>query len=278
MKTEESKNEYLHVAVAAATAGGEVTLRHFADLAAAGITEKTNARHSEGLVTRADIESEQAIVDTIRQSFPDHQFLAEEEHSSDVDAEHLWIIDPLDGTNNFAHGIPHFAVSVAYYHNGQPRCGVVLNPTNGDVFSAEQGRGAFFNGQPAHVSQHRQLNETMIATGFYYDRGAMMKATLDAIADLFDQNIHGIRRFGAAALDLAYVGVGRFGGFFEFTLSPWDFAAAALFVTEAGGKVSTADGHMLPLQKTTLLATNGHLHSSMLNTLAPHIASLQRAE
>ena len=264
---------FLKVAIAAAEVGEKITSGYFSDMSSAGVIEKNQDQQSEGLVTKADVESEQAIVTTIRETFPDHYFLAEEEHSDSVDADHLWIIDPLDGTNNFAHGIPHFAVSVAYYRNGQPHCGAVLNPVTGEMFTAVQGGGAFLNSQPVQVNTHQRLNQTIVATGFYYDRGRIMKATLAAMNDLFEQDIHGIRRFGAAALDLAYVGVGRFGGFFELTLSSWDFAAAALFVREAGGIVTTCRGEPLLLQKTSILATNSHLHGAMKSIVERHSQS-----
>jgi len=268
------EDRYLCVAINAAKAGGEITSRYFADLASAGVVGKASGDQSEGLVTKADIESEQAIVSCIRNSFPDHHFLGEEKHSDSVHSENLWIIDPLDGTNNFAHGIPHFAVSVAYFRNGRAHCGAILNPATGELFTAVQGGGAFVtlagNQTPVRVNSHQRLDQTIVATGFYYDRGAMMKATLAAINDLFEQNIHGIRRFGAAALDLVYVGQGRFGGFFEFTLSPWDFAAAALFVREAGGTVTTCLGEPLPLDKSSVLATNGLLHEPTKSVVFKH--------
>lgn len=262
---------HLDVAIEAAKAGGEIALRYFADLDSAGIADKTQGEKSEGLVTKADVEAEQAIVATIKQSFPDHHFLGEEEHSDSIESDHLWIIDPIDGTNNFAHGIPHFAVSVGYYRGGQAYCGAILNPATGEMFTAVQGGGAFLNSRPVRVNEHSELNQTIIATGFYYERGAMMRGTLAVIDDLFQQDIHGIRRFGAAALDLVYVGCGRFGGFFEFTLSPWDFAAAALFVQEAGGTVTTCLGEPFPLQKTSILATNGRLHGAMRSIVERHL-------
>lgn len=256
----------------AAEAGAKIITRYSNDLANANIRNKSNETEYEGIVTQADVESEKAIVDAIRAAFPDHEFLAEEEHTQTIDAEHLWIIDPLDGTNNFAHGIPHFAVSVAYYRHGQPFCGVILNPSTGDVFTCQQGRGARWNDNRVTVNDHSSLEQTMIAVGFYYDRGAMMRATLDAIEGLFRSNIHGVRRFGTAALDIVQVGLGRFGGYFEYKLSPWDFAAARLFLEEAGGKITTCLGESLPLTQTTVLATNGKLHDSMLAIVSKHAA------
>ncbi len=258
----------LATAILAARAGESVLSTYFADLASAGIQTKTTNEGYQGIITQADIEAERAVVTEIRRSFSNHRFLAEEEHSSTPNAEHLWIIDPLDGTNNFAHGIPHFAVSVAYYQNGRAQCGVVLNPCTGDLFTAERGRGAWWNGVLVAVNQHQSLSETMIAVGFYYDRGAMMKSTLRAIEALFEQEIHGIRRFGTAALDIVQVGLGRFGGYFEYQLSPWDFAAARLFLEEAGGTITTCTGNELPLEKTSILASNSRLHPALLEIVS----------
>ena len=267
METRTSSLE-LKTAIAAAKVGGEIVANYFAK--GIGSSKKTVGNESQGLVTKADLESEQAIVKEIKKTFGNHNFLSEESFSDDGASQDLWIIDPLDGTNNFAHGIPHFAISVAYYRTGAPFCGVVYNPNTDELFTAEQGRGAFRNLERASVNQHSELNQTMLATGFYYDRGEIMEATLAAIGDLFRQNIHGIRRFGAATLDLIDVGIGRYGGFFEFTLSPWDFAAARLFVEEAGGRVTDCMGQQLPLAKTSLLATNGLLHQQILETIVKH--------
>ncbi len=260
----------LVTALSAAEAGAAIVSEYFTHLATAGIENKTSGEAYDGIVTQADVESERAIVAAIKKSFPDHEFLGEEEHTASKDARHLWVIDPLDGTNNFAHNIPHYAVSVAYYLDGQPQCGVVLNPSTGDTFTAEQGRGAWWNGRRAQVNRHADLSATMLGVGFYYDRGAMMRATLDAIEELFGQNIHGIRRMGTAALDIVQVGIGRFGGYFEYQLSPWDFAAARLFLEEAGGRITTCQGKPLPLEKTSVLATNGWLHEALLEIVQKH--------
>ena len=237
---------------------------------------------SYNLVSEADLEAERAIVAVIRKAFPDHAVLGEELHGGDgvseavLASEHLWIVDPIDGTNNFVHGIPHFGVSVAYYHQGQPACGVMGNPARDEWFTAAAGGGAFHNGQRARVAENRQLDEVLIGFGYYYDRGAMMEATLDAVRDLLHRNIHGVRRMGAATLDLAYVALGSFGAFFEYELAPWDFAAGCLFVQEAGGKVTTCRGEPLPIAKTSVLASNGLLHDAVLEIVTRH-HSLDRA-
>jgi myo-inositol-1(or 4)-monophosphatase len=235
-------------------------------------------KESYNLVSDADVQSEAAIAALIRSEFPDHAILGEETHEADASsaaetAEHLWIVDPLDGTNNFAHALPHFAVSVAYYRAGAPQCGVVLNPLRDDCFEAVRGGGARHNGRAIRVAGSAKLSEVLVGVGFFYDRGAMMEATLAAIGDLFRAQIHGIRRFGTASLDLSLVAAGAFGAFFEFELAPWDFAAGRLILEEAGGRITTCSGAPLPLAKTSILASNGRLHDAMLDIVARHHAA-----
>jgi len=254
----------LATAEAAARAGGEVASRYFRD----GVTMRS--KDVANLVSDADVEAEHAIAAVIRQTFPDHAILGEEAYAGDATAEHLWVVDPIDGTNNFAHAIPHFAVSVAYYRGGVAQCGVVLNPIRDEWHTAVRGQGAFHDGRPARVQEASRLDEVIVGVGFYYDRGAMMEATLAAIGDLKRKQIHGIRRFGTASLDLCAVGLGRYGAYFEYELSPWDFAAGRLFVEEAGGTVTTALGDPLPLARSSLLASNGTLHLAMLEVTRAH--------
>lgn len=255
----------LDVARQAAQAGGDVLSRYFRQ----GVTVRT--KESYNLVSDADIQSEQAIVAVIRRAFPDHAVLGEEEHQGDAGAEHLWVIDPLDGTNNFVHHIGHFAVSIAYYHAGQPQCGVIFNPARGQWFTAVRGEGAFADGQPARVAGEDSLQKVLVALGFFYDRGAMMEATLDAMRELFQAHVHGIRRMGTASLDLVQVGCGMFGAFFEYELAPWDFAAGRLFVEEAGGRVTTCEGKPPPVASSSILASNGLLHAEMLKIVRRHL-------
>lgn len=254
----------LAIAEAAAKAGGEVAARYFRD----GVTMRS--KDVANLVSDADVEAEHAIAAVIHQAFPEHAILGEEAYQADAGAEHLWVVDPIDGTNNFAHAIPHFAVSVAYYHRGVAQCGVVLNPIRDEWHTAALGQGAFHDGRPAHVQAATRLDEVIVGVGFYYDRDVMMEATLAAIGALKRRNIHGIRRFGTASLDLINVGLGRYGAYFEYELSPWDFAAGRLFVEEAGGIVTTARGEPLPLAKSSLLASNGPLHPAVLEIVRAH--------
>lgn len=256
----------LIVAEQAARAAGQILMHYFEE----GFSHRS--KDVGNLVTDADLEAERTIVALLNQAFPGHSILGEEEaRLGDLDAEHLWVVDPLDGTNNFAHRIPHFAVSIAYYRGGRAECGAILNPVSDDLYIASRGRGAFRNGRPARVAMHQRLDESMIGVGFYYDRGAMMEATLRSIADFFRSNIHGIRRFGTAALDLCMVGCGNFGAFFEYQLAPWDFAAGRLFVEEAGGRVTDCFGGPLPMAASSVLATNGRLHDQALSIVRTHV-------
>jgi myo-inositol-1(or 4)-monophosphatase len=260
----------LDVAQQAAKAGGEILAGYFGQ----GVEMRT--KRDCDFVSDADVESERAIIDVIRSAFPDHAILGEEgqaTNDSDVDtsSEFLWVIDPLDGTTNFAHDIPHFAVSIGFYWKGQPVLGVIFNPARRDWFHAVRDEGAFANGNKVTVADHSSLSESLVGVGFYYDRGAMMEATLASIRDLFQQKIHGIRRFGTASLDLCKVGCGQYGAFFEYELSPWDFAAGRLFVEEAGGRVTNCRGDELPLAKSSVLASNGNLHESILEIVSGNL-------
>jgi myo-inositol-1(or 4)-monophosphatase len=249
------------IAEEAARAGGLVAARYFRE----GVAMRT--KDVANLVSDADVEAEHAIAAVIKKAFPSHAILGEEAYQGDVEAEHLWVVDPIDGTNNFAHKIPHFAVSVAYYQAGVAQCGVVFNPVRDEWHFAARGQGAFHDGRRVRVEEATRLDEVLVGVGFYYDRGAMMEATLEAIGDLKRRAIHGIRRFGTASLDLCMVGLGRYGAYFEYELSPWDFAAGRLFVEEAGGRVTDARGGPLPLASSSVLATNGALHEAMLEVV-----------
>ncbi|MCB0323655.1 MAG: inositol monophosphatase [Bdellovibrionales bacterium] len=254
----------LAVAIAAARAGGATVLRYFRE----GV--QMRVKESYNLVSDADVDAEEAVVTAIKEHFPSHAFFGEETHKDELSSEDVWIIDPLDGTNNFAHGISQFSVSIAYAKDGEVKAGVVYNPVHDELYCAERGKGAFCNGKRAAVSKESSLNQALIGTGFYYDRGLMMERTLDSMRDLFHTDIHGIRRIGAASLDLCHVGMGHFGAYFEYKLAAWDFAAGALFVEEAGGRVTTARGDSLPLDTSSVLASNGALHQSVLAIVGKH--------
>ena len=240
----------LETAEKAASIAGEIILKYYNRAA-------TEEKSAGNLVTEADLKSEAAVKDLITANFPSHSILGEEGGGeTDVNAESLWLIDPLDGTNNYAHGFPFFSVSIAYAEKGEVVAGVVYDPLKNELFSAVRGGGAFLNGSPIRVSG-RKLKDALIGTGFYYDRGRMMKSTLESIGRLFENGIHGIRRAGSAALDFCYVASGRLDGYFEYQLNPWDFAAGMLILKEAGGDGRDAEGACLTLESKTFAITNG---------------------
>jgi myo-inositol-1(or 4)-monophosphatase len=220
------------------------------------------------LVTDYDRRSEALIVDALSQAFPHHAIHAEEEgvvnHSQ---SPYLWLIDPLDGTTNFAHGFPVFAVSLGLLHQGVPVVGVIYDPTRDECFAASQGGGVTLNGRPIQVSPTPNLDTALLATGFSYDRRTRPDNNVGLLAR-FIRRCQGLRRAGAAALDLAYVACGRLDGFWELRLHPWDLAAGVLLVQEAGGRVSDLAGGPNDLSGQEILASNGQIHQQMLEVLA----------
>lgn len=188
-------------------------------------------------VTAVDKEAEVLIIDRIRKHFPDHSIMSEETPNEGLQDGIAWVIDPLDGTANFIHGFPFVAVSIAICEDKKPALGFVLDPVRQELFSARRGHGAYLNGEPIHISQPGALNETLIATGFPHRTRDLLEPYLNAFRGIF-QEVSGIRRAGAAALDLAYLAAGRLDGFWEAGLKAWDIAAGSLLVTEAGGTVS----------------------------------------
>ena len=254
--------QHLDVAVKAARRAGSILTEAYGKTE---ISEKSAAN----LVTKADLDSEAQIVHTIKMTFPDHAFLGEEgESGTDPFLKAVWIIDPLDGTNNYAHQIPQFAVSIAYAEHGEVKMGVIFDPIRNELFTAIKNEGSFMNGQRISVSQRETLQQSIIASGFFYDRGELMERTLDSIRDLFHQGIRGFRRLGAAALDAAWVACGRLDGFFEYQLEPWDYAAGALLVREAGGQCAAANGQRLSLHSKSCLVANAHIFQALGDAVA----------
>ncbi|MBN1871288.1 MAG: inositol monophosphatase [Candidatus Omnitrophica bacterium] len=255
-------NKFLDVAIRAAHSAGRVHKRYFLkDL------EVKAKGQAFDLLTVADTDSEKTIVRTIRGHFPYHDILAEESDYENFKSEYTWIIDPLDGTNNFANKMPIFCTSIALAKKGEVVLGVVFDVMRRELFIAEKGKGAFLNGERIHVSKADRLENSILITGFYYDRGKAMEETLSNIRDFFHNHITGIRRLGAAALDLCYIGCGRASGFWEFELHPWDFAAGKLIIEEAGGRVTGKKGDRVCLEKSYIVASNGRIHDMMLRVL-----------
>ena len=220
------------------------------------------------LVTEADRQSEALIAGLIRERFPEHDILAEEEDYGQFNSEYRWIIDPLDGTTNFAHGFPWFAVSIALEVRGRLTLGVVYNPYVGELYFAERGQGSFLNERRLQVSETRILERALLATGFAYDHKSCKANNYDYFAR-FQKEAQACRRPGVASLDLASVAAGRFDGFWEMKLKPWDLAAGILLVEESGGRVSDFDGNPMTLDSLECLASNVLIHEEMQRILQP---------
>lgn len=234
------------------------------------------------LLTEYDQAAESIILERLRQAFPDHRFITEESVTDDEhndDSPFTWYIDPLDGTNNFAHGYPVFSTSIALYENGQPAMGIVYDPMREECFQSAAGHGAFLfsaNGnKPLRVSQTRELLDSLLATGFPYDRHTSNDDNL-AQHGTFLKRALGVRRSGSAALDLSYVAAGRLDGFWEYRLSSWDIAAGVCLIQEAGGTVSDIAGDPLQISpRISLIASNGWIHSAMISILAKYTGQSQ---
>ncbi len=229
------------------------------------------------LVTEYDTRSEALIISSLRRAFPDHAIYAEEQGAVDTgnkESPYRWMIDPLDGTTNFAHGFPAFAVSMALTHraskqdaHGQSLVGVVYDPTRDECYTAARGRGAALNGQPIHVSDAPSLDVALLATGFPYDRRTRLDNNTGHLCNLI-RHCQGMRRAGSASLDMAYVASGRLDGYWEVRLHAWDVAAGLLLVQEAGGRVSDLAGGGDYLSGEQIVASNGHIHDEMLAVLS----------
>jgi myo-inositol-1(or 4)-monophosphatase len=218
------------------------------------------------LVTEADTQSEQLIRSIVAAQFPDDAVLGEEAGQSGKNAGHRWIVDPLDGTTNFAHGYRCFCVSIAYEHEGVVEFGVVYDPMAEEEFTARRGEGASCNGSALRVSDQEELRDALLATGFPAHKAGELQANLYPFAD-FAMKAQALRRDGSAALDLCYVAAGRFDGFWEPALHAWDVAAGALIVQEAGGRVTDYAGAPHLLEGAQLVASNGKIHAEMLAVL-----------
>ena len=270
LNVELNLDDALEVALAAAIGAGGV-LSTFADQTGArpafGDEQTWTKSSMRDLATQADVEAERTIVERLRQAFPEIAIEAEEE-AHDAQAPGLrWFIDPLDGTINFVHGLPMYSVSIALYHDLTPLLGVVHLPRLDETFHAVRGKGAFLNGARLAVSRATALNQAVLATGFPYRRGELEHDNLANFSGLF-YDIRGIRRMGSAAIDLAYTAAGRLDGYWELHLSPFDLAAGALLVREAGGLVTDADGGEAWLRGGHLIAGNAAIHQALLGRIA----------
>lgn len=226
----------------------------------------SNKEGINNLVTEADHAAEKAILEVIKQSFPTHQFLAEESGELIQDSTYKWIIDPIDGTVNFAHGIPLNCVSIGIEHEGEIVMAAVFNPHLNEFYFAEKGKGAFLNDKPIYVSNESQTIKACLVTGFPYTYINEPNGPLE-IFERFVRKGVPVRRLGSAAIDLCWVAAGRFDGFYEHKLEPWDSAAGYLIVEEAGGRVTDLQGNKFSVYQHKVLATNGKIHDEMLDVI-----------
>ncbi len=227
------------------------------------------------LVTKTDRQSEAIIINEIHQTFPSHGIIAEESGNINNDSEYQWIIDPLDGTTNFVHGYPSFGISIAVAHKDDIICGIVKELPANKTYSAVKGKGAYCDDKPIHVSEVLSLEHSLLVTGFGYEHDEKWLANLELFKQ-FKDITQGVRRLGAAAIDLCHVASGKADGFWEFDLKPWDSAAGMLIVQEAGGKVTKMDGSTYSINRPQILATNGKIHGEMLKLTQPVIEILSR--
>ena len=254
----------LNIAVNAARQAGEIIIRHMEQVDHLKVTAKS----SNDFFSEVDIKAEQAIINTIYKSYPDHSILAEESGSQDMDSDTVWIIDPLDGTSNYSHVFPFFCVSIAVKVKNRIEHGVVYDPLRHECFAASRGRGARLNDRRIRVSKQTQLSASLLGSGFSARNGALNQRYLPTFASLMDK-CAGMRRTGSAALDLAYIATGRIDGFWQFGLRPWDIAAGALLVREAGGLISDMQGGDDFLKDGNVVAGTPKVFKSLLQTIAP---------
>ncbi len=253
----------LNIALNAARKAGGIMLRALERIEHIAVKEKSK----NDFVTEIDQQAEQEIIFHIRKSYPDHGIIAEEsgEHISPTD-EYRWIIDPLDGTANFMRGIPHFSISIGIEHRGRIEHGLIFDPVRDEVFSASRGRGAFLNQHRIRVSATHKIEQALLTTGLPFRNPELIEMYMRSFVTL-SNSASDIRRFGSAALDLAYVAAGRLDGYWEFALAPWDIAAGSLLVKEAGGYVTDTEGKDDFLQNGNILAATPKIYTYLFKAV-----------
>ena len=248
------------VGIEAAYNAAKILRDHFGHLSRIG------QKGAFDLVTEADMASEKMIIQTIRDAFPDHAILAEESGANPGNAEYQWIIDPLDGTTNYAHQLPIFSIAIALAVHHEVVLGLVLNPMDGELFSAISGKGAALNDTAIQVSSTASVHNSLLVTGFPYDFSEIIEPVMQRFS-ICQYTSQGVRRLGSAALDICYVACGRFDGFWEQNLKPWDKAAAAVIATEAGAEITDFANRPFAIDQKEILVTNGSIHREMLSLL-----------
>ena len=248
------------IGIEAIYSGARVLRNHFGRIA------QINQKGAFDLVTEADTESEKQIMETILKAFPDHAILAEESGVNKGTAEYKWLIDPLDGTTNYVHQLPLFTIAIALAVRDKIELGLILNPMDGELYSAIAGKGAELNGKPIKVSSIASVSNSLLVTGFPYDFNEIVEPAMKRFS-VFQQASQGVRRLGSAALDLCYVACGRFDGFWEQNLKPWDKAAGAIIATEAGAVITDFSNQPFSINQKEILVSNGKIHQEMLSLL-----------
>jgi len=261
----------LNIAVKAARRAGGIINRASRDVEQI----KVSAKRDKDFVTEVDKAAEAAIIEVLKEAYPDHAILAEESGASG-DSEFVWIIDPLDGTTNFIHGFPQYAVSIAQQHKGVLQHAVIYDPNRNELFTASKGAGAYLNERRIRVSKRVKMNEALIGTGFPFRYFEHVDAYLGIFRDMMHKTA-GVRRPGAAALDLAWVAAGRIDGFWELGLSPWDMAGGALLITEAGGLVGDLSGESDYMNTGNIVGGNPKVFVQLLQIIAPHLNAKLKA-
>ena len=254
-------SEHLDFTREIAFESGKVLNNYFGNIKS--INKKTS---SIDLVTEADLSSEKILIDKIYKKYPDHTIITEESDLKNKNSDFRWVIDPLDGTTNFVHNLPIFAVSIALQYKQKTVLGVVYNPAADKMFYATINNGSYLNEKPINISSSNTLSNSLIATGFPYLHDDRWDLSFDIFKIIYSKT-RGIRRLGSAALDLCFVAMGRFEGFYEFNLKPWDICAGTIIAHEAGAKVTDWNNNKLPFSGKRILATNGKIHKEMISIL-----------
>ena len=237
----------------------------------------TEYKGKTDLVTQTDRQSEEIIISTIKNVFPEHRIIAEESGSTNNESEYQWIIDPLDGTTNFVHGYPSFGISIGVMHNDKYICGIVKELPANYTYSAIKGKGCFCDDKQIHVSDVNSLDQSLLVTGFGYEHGEKWSTNMKLFKQFTDVT-QGVRRLGAAAIDMCHVASGKVDGYWEFDIKPWDTSAGVLIIQEAGGNVTKFDGNKYSIHNPQILATNGKIHNEMLKITKPAIENLRRQD
>lgn len=248
------------LAISIAYQAGEILRKNIGKITADDVEDKLPFDY----VTEIDKACEQLIIDSIKKNFPDHEILAEESGKNQNNHSFRWIIDPLDGTTNFIHGYPHSSISIALQKDDEVILGVIHDPYRDELYFAEKNNGAYCNGRPIQVSRQTNVNNCLIATGFPFKSRHLLDQYWQVLSSIF-MEVSGIRRTGSAALDLAYVACGRFDGFWELKLSPWDVAAGAIIIEEAGGKITDFEGKKNHIWSGDVIASNSIIHDFMMS-------------